>query len=182
MNYNGWDKEYLENKNAYSDLFHKVMQEDNDRSVEFLEERIAEYSGRSYAVAVNSATDALYYSLLCYGIGPSDEVLVSDFSWISSASCITMAGATPVFCDIDLDSFAAHKTFCDTLISHTDKNGATVSAKRYTTNGGLNTNDTRDLNISDLVVCSQAIFGYHLGKFQVISERRKEVNSKYRGR
>ena len=72
--------------------------------------------------------------------------------------------------DIDLDSFAAHKTFCDTLISHTDKNGATVSAKRYTTNGGLNTNDTRDLNISDLVVCSQAIFGYHLGKFQVISD------------
>ena len=105
MNYNGWDREYLENKDAYSDLFHKVMQEDNDRNVEFLEERIAQYSDRSYAVAVNSATDALYYSLLCYDIGPGDEVLVSDFSWISSASCITRTGATPVFCDIDLDSY-----------------------------------------------------------------------------
>lgn len=72
--------------------------------------------------------------------------------------------------DIDLNSFVAHKTFCDTLISHTDKNGATVSAKRYTTNGALNTNDTRDINISDLVVCSQGIFSYHLGKFQVISD------------
>lgn len=72
--------------------------------------------------------------------------------------------------DIDLNSFATHKTFCDTLISHTDKNGATVSAKRYTTNGALNTNDTRDLNISDLVVCSQGIFSYHLGKFQIISD------------
>jgi hypothetical protein len=72
--------------------------------------------------------------------------------------------------DIDLDSFANHKIFCDTLISHTDKNGATVNAKRYTTNGVLNTNDTRDLNISDLVVCSQAIFSYHLGKFQAISD------------
>ncbi len=72
--------------------------------------------------------------------------------------------------DLDLNSFIAHKAFCDTLISHTDKNGATVSAKRYTTNGALNTNDTRDLNISDLVVCSQGIFGYHLGKFQIISD------------
>ena len=105
MNYNGWDREYLENKDAYSDLFHKVMKEDNDSNVEFLEERIAQYSDRSYAVAVNSATDALYYSLLCYDIGSGDEVLVSDFSWISSASCITRTGATPVFCDIDLDSY-----------------------------------------------------------------------------
>ena len=72
--------------------------------------------------------------------------------------------------DIDLDSFVSHKAFCDTLISHTDKNGATVLAKRYTTNGALNTNDTRDINISDLVNCSQGIFGYHLGKFQINSD------------
>ncbi len=72
--------------------------------------------------------------------------------------------------DVNLDSFIAHKTFCDTLITHTDKNGNSVQNKRYTTNGSLNTNDERDLNISDLVICSQGIFGYHLGKFQITSD------------
>ena len=105
MQYNGWDIDYLENKEAYMKLFDKVMQEDNEKNVEFLEKKIANYVGRQYGIAVNSATDALYYSLLCYDIGYGDEVLVSDFSWISSASCIEMAGATPVFCDIDLDSY-----------------------------------------------------------------------------
>ena len=72
--------------------------------------------------------------------------------------------------DIDLPTFASHKTFCDTLITHTDKDGNSTTAKRYTTDGAINTFDERDLNVSDLVVCSQAIFSYHLGKFQVISD------------
>lgn len=72
--------------------------------------------------------------------------------------------------DIDLTTFASHKTFCDTLITHTDKDGNSTTAKRYTTDGAINTFDERDLNVSDLVVCSQAIFSYHLGKFQVISD------------
>jgi len=105
MNYEGWDQDYLENKQLYLDLFDKVMQEDNEKNVEFLEKKIAKYVGRKHAVAVNSATDALFFSLKCYDVGPGDEVLVSDFSWISSASCILMARATPVFCDIDLDSY-----------------------------------------------------------------------------
>ena len=72
--------------------------------------------------------------------------------------------------DIDLPTFASHKTFCDALITHTDKDGNSTTAKRYTTDGAINTFDERDLNVSDLVVCSQAIFSYHLGKFQVISD------------
>ena len=71
--------------------------------------------------------------------------------------------------DIDLTKFEAHKTFCNTLISHTDKDGNSTTAKRYITNGAVNTYDERDLNVSDLVNCSQGIFSYHLGKFQVIS-------------
>ncbi len=105
MQYEGWDRDYIYNKGLYLNLFDKVMQEDNEQSVEFLEKKIAKYVGRKHGITCNSATDALYYSLLCYDIGYGDEVLVSDFSWISSASCIEMAGATPVFCDIDIDSY-----------------------------------------------------------------------------
>ena len=61
--------------------------------------------GRKHAVSVASCTDALHFALLAYGIGPGDEVLVTDFSWITSAACVSHVGATPVFCEIDLDSY-----------------------------------------------------------------------------
>ena len=100
----GWDREYLANKNEYLKLFDNVMQKENERNVEFLEKRIAKTIGRKFAVAVNSGTDALHFSLIINNIGPGDEVLVTNFSWISSASVVSMAGATPVFCDVDLET------------------------------------------------------------------------------
>ena len=100
----GWDKEYLANKNEYLKLFDNVMQKENERNVEFLEKRIAKTIGRKFAVAVNSGTDALHFSLIINNIGPGDEVLVTNFSWISSASVVSMVGATPVFCDVDLET------------------------------------------------------------------------------
>lgn len=103
MNYNGWDKDYLENRSDYNDVFAKAMAKEVEGSTESLEAAIATYTGRLHCVAVANATDALRFSL--WDIGPGDEVLVSDFSWISSSSCISMVGATPVFCDIDLDSY-----------------------------------------------------------------------------
>ena len=100
----GWDREYLANKDEYLKLFDNVMQKENERNVEFLEKRIAKTIGRKFAVAVNSGTDALHFSLIINNIGPGDEVLVTNFSWISSASVVSMVGATPVFCDVDLET------------------------------------------------------------------------------
>ena len=105
ISYDGWDREYQENKQAYLELFDRFMSQGNYENAEQFEKSFAEMIGRKYAVSVANATDALYFSLLSYGIGPGDEVLVTDFSWISTASCISMAGAIPVFCDIDLDSY-----------------------------------------------------------------------------
>ena len=124
MNYEGWDQDYLENKELYINLFDDAIQKDNEKNVEFLEKKISKYIGRKHGIAINSATDALYYSLKCHGIGLTDEVLVSDFSWISSASCIVMAGATPVFCDIDLDSY--HMSFEEIKKKTTNKTKAIV--------------------------------------------------------
>ena len=138
MQYEGWDKDYLENKELYQNLFDKVMQEDNEQSVEFLEKKIAKYVGRKHGITCNSATDALYYSLLSYDIGYGDEVLVSDFSWISSASCINMAGATPVFCDIDIDSY--HISFEEIKKKTTERTKALI----YTHLFG-NMVDTKDI-------------------------------------
>jgi len=101
---NGWDREYATNKEHYQRIMDKVFSSESE-DISFLETTLKEVSGRKYVVATNSATDALYLSLVAYGIGLGDEVLVTDFSWISTSSCISLAGATPVFCDIDLDTY-----------------------------------------------------------------------------
>ena len=105
ISYDGWDREYQENREAYLDLFDNFMSQLNYENSDFFEKSFAERIGRKHAIGVGSATDALHFTLLAYGIGLGDEVLVTDFSWISSASCVSMAGATPVFCDIDLDTY-----------------------------------------------------------------------------
>ncbi len=68
--------------------------------VEF-EEAFAEYIGRKRAVAVNSGTSGLFLCMLALGIGPGDEVITTPFTFIASATSIMMAGAIPVFVDID---------------------------------------------------------------------------------
>ena len=73
--------------------------------VDQFEANIAKYSGRKYAVAVGSCTDALYFSLRYLNVGKGDEVLVTGFSFLASASCILMAGATPIFVDINPDTY-----------------------------------------------------------------------------
>ena len=69
--------------------------------VEEFEHLLGRYIGAPYAVATSSATTAMHLGLIAAGIGPGDEVIVPSFSFIASANCITHAGATPVFADID---------------------------------------------------------------------------------
>jgi len=105
ITYDGWDREYQENKQDYLDVFDRFMSQMNYENNEDFERNFAERVGRKYCVSVASATDALHFTLLAHGIGVGDEVLVTDFSWISSSACASIVGAVPVFCDIDLDSY-----------------------------------------------------------------------------
>lgn len=63
------------------------------------EEAFAERVGAAHAVAVTSATTALHLALVAHGIGPGDEVLVSDFTFPASGNVVVQAGATPVLVD-----------------------------------------------------------------------------------
>jgi len=65
------------------------------------EQAFAEYVGTRRAVAVNSGTSGLFLCLSAMGVGPGDEVITTPFTFIASATCIMMAGAKPVFVDID---------------------------------------------------------------------------------
>lgn len=69
----------------------------NDR----FEQAFAKYLNVNYAVALPSCTSAIHLSLLARDIKAGDEVIVPDATWIASAAPITYVGATPVFADID---------------------------------------------------------------------------------
>jgi dTDP-4-amino-4,6-dideoxygalactose transaminase len=65
----------------------------------------AEFTGAKYAVATTSCTTALHLSLIALGLGPGDEVILPSFTFVATANAVEYTGATPVFCDIDLDTF-----------------------------------------------------------------------------
>lgn len=71
----------------------------------FEEEFAAQLAPGATAVALNSGTAALHLGLLAAGIGPGDEVLVPSFTFAATANAVALTGATPVFVDIDPDSF-----------------------------------------------------------------------------
>jgi perosamine synthetase len=70
----------------------------------FEQEFAALVDGRE-CVAVNSGTSALHLSLLAMGVGPGDEVIVPSFTFAATANAVAVTGATPVFIDVEPDSF-----------------------------------------------------------------------------
>jgi len=75
-------------------------------NVEAFEREVAAYLGVAHAVGVSSGTDALVIALRALGIGRGDEVIVPSFTFFASVEAVTLAGATPVFADIDAASYA----------------------------------------------------------------------------
>ena len=69
------------------------------------EKEFSQFVDGRECVAVNSGTSALHVALLSLGIGPGDEVIVPSFTFAATANSVALAGATPVFVDIDPQTF-----------------------------------------------------------------------------
>jgi len=70
-----------------------------------LEEKLAEFAGMGRALSCANGTDAILIPLMAWGIGPGDAVFVPSFTFAASAEVVVLAGASPVFVDIDPDTF-----------------------------------------------------------------------------
>src|SRR5262249_49838630 len=74
------------NHNAYQERFERAF---------------AAHVGRAHAISLPSCTAGLHLALLGLGVGPGDEVVVPELTWIASAAPVSYVGATPVFADVD---------------------------------------------------------------------------------
>jgi perosamine synthetase len=73
--------------------------------VQEFEEKFAAYTGAKYAVAVSNCTTALHLSMIVAGIGPGDEVICPSMSYIATANAIKYVGATPVFAEVQPETY-----------------------------------------------------------------------------
>lgn len=88
-----------------------------------METAFAEYVGTKHCVACNSGTDALLLALKVWDVKAGDAVFVPSFTFFASAEVIAMQGATPVFVDVDKDTFNMDVTDLERKIEQTLKAG-----------------------------------------------------------
>ena len=95
---NGWN----ENWNGYLSRF---------------EDKFAKYLDVNHAITTSSCTGALHLGLLALDVGPGDEVIVPEITWVATASVVSYTGAKPVFCDIEQDSWCMNVQSAEALIT-----------------------------------------------------------------
>jgi UDP-2-acetamido-2-deoxy-ribo-hexuluronate aminotransferase len=94
-----------------------------------LEERLAAYVGVKHVVTCSSGTDALLMPLMAYGVGPGDAIFTTPFTFIATAEVIQLLGATPIFVDIDPQTFNIDPTALKQAIAGLSQNPKTASLK-----------------------------------------------------
>ncbi|MGG1596258.1 DegT/DnrJ/EryC1/StrS family aminotransferase [Paenibacillus naphthalenovorans] len=132
--------------------------------VDKFEKAIAEYCGVEYAVGVANGTDALLLTLDALGVGQGDEVITTPYTFFATAEVISQVGATPVFVDIEPDTYNIDVTKIEAAI--TSKTKAIIPVHLY----GLPVNMdevlriSKDYNLYVIEDACQAIGATYKGK------------------
>jgi perosamine synthetase len=89
--------------------------------VEEFEKKFCEYTGAKYAAAVSNCTTALHLAMIISEIGAGDEVITPSMSYVASANCIKYVGATPVFGEVDKETYNLNVSHAESLITEKTK-------------------------------------------------------------
>jgi perosamine synthetase len=128
------------------------------------EKGFADYIGATHATSLPSCTSALHLGLAALGIGPGDEVIVPDATWIATSAPISYVGATPVFADIDKDSWCLDASALEHAI--TPRTKALIVVDLYG-------------NVADMDAIASV--AKHHG-IAIIEDAAEAIGSEYRGR
>ena len=93
------------------------------------EEEFAAWNGAKYALGVGNGTDAIQVAVRALGIGPGDEVICPAHTFIATAGAVALAGATPVFADIDIETYTLDPKSVEQAI--TPKTKAIIAVHLY---------------------------------------------------
>jgi UDP-2-acetamido-2-deoxy-ribo-hexuluronate aminotransferase len=96
--------------------------------VRALETELAGFCGARHAIACSSGTDALRLVLMAWGIKPGDAVIVPAFTFCATAEVVALAGATPVFADVDAETFNLDPASCERAVTAAKRLGLTPRA------------------------------------------------------
>ena len=110
------------------------------------EEKICEYTGAKYGVAVSNGTAALHIACLTLGLKKGDEVIVPAITFVASSNCVLYCGAKPVFCDNDLNTYNLNTSKIEFLV--TNKTNAFITVHLF----GLAVNMDEIMRISNKYV------------------------------
>ena len=108
MEFRDLKTQYLQNKKVMESAIQKVLLSGNfigGEPVNLLEKKLADYVGVKHCITCGNGTDALQLALMAWGIGAGDAVFVPDFTFFSTAEVVPWVDATPVFVDVDKDTF-----------------------------------------------------------------------------
>lgn len=89
--------------------------------IQEFENAIRDYVGCNYCVTLNSGTSALHATLLAYGLGKDDDVIIPSFSFVSTANSVLMVNAKPVFADIEENNFGLDPSSIENKITEKTK-------------------------------------------------------------
>lgn len=108
MQFRDLKRQYLEMKEEINDAVLQVMNDANfvmGNQVTVLEQELAEYVGIKHCVSCANGTDALSLALMAWNIGQGDAVFVPDFTFFSTGEVVEFCGATPVFVDVNRETY-----------------------------------------------------------------------------
>ena len=116
--------QYQTYKDKIDENLHAILNKSNyilGEEVGILEQELQNFTGAKYAITCSSGTDALLLALMAMDIQPGDEIITTPFTWISTGEMIALLKATPVFVDIEPDTFNMDASLIEAAITKKTK-------------------------------------------------------------